>query len=290
METSDLTQSISKIVNEFTSPEAKLGEIAKSSVDNLARFAVNALNPTKPPHEGYNKVYIETKLAVEFGSQESLESWVKDLDDQLATASFFAIKEIKQKQAYEWENTVAALNNCDALVQIKDSHRRSVKTWSKSTTDFFKFDGSADSEDVEKLATWFKEVMCEFNPKIYENSTLVREGVVEKLAAIANETGARVESFESFFTATDSHRDRVLEISIIRFPTKDEPHILLYRLEVDAWFKCNRILFAEDNRAGFEVDVQEMKFKLNDKIAGEIEAEHVKKMKAKLSDESTYNF
>lgn len=185
---------------------------------------------------------------------------------------------------------VAVLNNCDALVQIKDSHKREVKEWSKSTKDFFKFNGSPDSEDVNSLENWFKGVICDFDPKIYENSTLVREGVVTKLAKIAAETGARVKSFESFFTATDSHRDRVLEISIIRFPTKNEPHILLYRLQIDAWFKCNRVLFVEGNQAGFEVDVQEMKFKLNEKVSGTIEKEHVEKFSVKLSDPKTFEW
>ncbi|HAT13027.1 MAG TPA: hypothetical protein DCS91_05105 [Microcoleaceae bacterium UBA11344] len=85
-------QFVADAAKEVLSPGADLEEIAKASVDNLARFALNALHPTKPPHEGYSQVFIETKLAVEFGDEASLTSWVKSLDEELATASFFAIK------------------------------------------------------------------------------------------------------------------------------------------------------------------------------------------------------
>lgn len=261
-----------------------------NTIADIARTASKALMPSKPPHEGYSEVFIQTKLAVEFGDEDTLSDWVASLDKELSTAAFFAVKEIKQKKAFEWESCVAALNNCDALIQEKDSHRRHSDKWSKSTDDFFKVDGSPDSEDVKQLESWFKGSICKFNPKIYENSELVQKGVITRLAKIASETGARISSFEKLFHATDSHRDKVLEISVIRFPTKDNPHLLLYRLVVDAFFQCSRTLAWESNKSGFEYDIQEMKFKLNPDIVDSIRDEHVDKFKNKLEDASTYEW
>ncbi|MEO1377367.1 MAG: hypothetical protein AAFW70_24420 [Cyanobacteria bacterium J06635_10] len=265
-------------------------DLATPSIADLARSVVKALVPSQPPNEGFSEVFIVNKLAVEFGDESKLADWVASLDKELASASFFAIKEIKQKKAYKWEEVIAAFNNADALTQIDGSHRRNVRKWSKNSSAWFNFDGSPDSEDVEQLKTWFKGVITELNPKIYDNSELVQNGVIDKLAKIANETGARVNDFGSFFHGTDSHREKVLEISVVRFPNKTQPHILLYRLEVQAWFASSRILFVEENQAGFEVDVQQMKFELNPKIADAISEEHVHKFKEKLEDPDTFDF
>jgi len=262
-----------------------------STANNIARAAINGLVAKKPTFEGFSEVYIQDKLAFEFGNEKSkLSDWVNALDDQLAAVSLFAIKEIKSKKLYEWDKMIAALNNCDQLVQVKDSHKKIAETWTKSSQDFFKFNGAPDSDDVRALENWFKEKIVNLDAKIYENSTLVSKGVVTKMAKIATQTGSAVDSFEHFFANNSSQRERVLEISIVRFPFKDDPHLRVFRIVVFAWFNCSRILFAETNKAGFDLDVDVMKFNLNPKIVDAVDAKFVENAKKKLSDPTTFDF
>jgi hypothetical protein len=261
--------------------------------ENLARAAINGLAAKKPESKDhlFDEVYVQDKLAFEFGNEkEKLSDWVNALDDKLAAASLFAIKEIKSKKLYEWEPMIAAFNNCDQLIQEKDSHKKIAKTWEKSSQDFFKFDGSPNSSDVQALSNWFKDQIVSLDPKIYENSTLVQKGVVERLAKLAVQTGSKVDSFEHFFVNNTDERQKVLEISIVRFPYKDDPHVRVFRIVIFAWFHCTRILFAETNKAGFEVECDVMKFTLNPKIVAAVDKEFVDNAKAKLKDPKTFDF
>jgi len=244
----------------------------------------------QPKFEGYTDVYIETKLAVEFGESKSQSDWVKSLDDELSTISFFAIKEIKSNKAYTWDDCIVSLNNADALVQVNDSYKSKTDIWKKSNTDFFKTDGKPTENAIKELEIFFKSVCDEVDTKIYENSTLVDKGIVTKLASIAQETGARISNFGKLFYAKDSQKEKVLEISIIRFPIKDDPYITLFRIDVEAWFSCNRVLMVENNNSGFNVDVKQVKYNLNKEIKNAISAEHIEKFKAKLDEPDLFDF
>ena len=229
-------------------------------------------------------------MAAQFGDYENASDWVKELDDELSTLAFFSIKAIKEKQAYEWENCVAALNNSDGLVEMPDSHRSKIGKYTNSSTDVFKVDGSASETEVKKLETLFKETCDEVDPTIFENSELVRLNVPNRMANIAAETGARISNFGKLFYATDEHSERVLEISIVRFPDKETPHLRLFRITIEAWFSCKRVGPVETNNNGFIVDVNAMKFKLNDTIKDVITDKHVQKFKDKLEEPGLFDF
>ena len=110
---------------------------------------------------------------------------------------------------------------------------------------------------------------------------------MERLAGLASETGVAVKDFESLFAGTDSQRDKVMEIGIIRFPTKNDAKIKLYRLVVFAYFKSSRILFVQHDQAGFEVEYDSVEFKVN---TGTIDTKFANKAKEKLLDASVFDF
>ncbi len=275
-----------------------LSDIAKSALNSdVAKDLISAgieilpeiVNPA-PRAESFTDKYINTRMAAEFGDYEDASEWVKDLDDELASVSFFAIKSIKENHAYEWENCISALNNSDGIVAVPDSHKSKVGEYTNSSTDVFKVDGSPNETIVKQLESLFKDTCDAVDASIFTNSALVEADVPNRLAKIAAQTGARISNFEKLFYASADHSEKVLEISIVRFPDKEYPHIRLFRITVEAWYSCKRVGPVETNNNGFIVDVNGMQFKLNDAIKNVIESKHVTKFKEKLSEPSLFDF
>jgi len=254
----------------------------------------NVLTTGPGQDSAFSQVYVQTKLAVEFGDGEhpTLSEWLQKLDDELAGASIWALKAIKSNRSAltDFNQTMTVLNNSDGLIQAPDTFNSRVNRYTRDTQDDFKFDGSPSSADVEALKIWFQQQVNAVDPKIYNNSEIVKNGVVERLAKIASETGARVHDFESFFSGHEEKRERVLELSIIRFPDKANPHVHLFRIEVYAWFSCDRILFHGHNKSGMDVDIKSVKYKLNPAIADKVGGVFAAKAKEKMADDEFFNF
>lgn len=238
----------------------------------------------------YSKVYFQDKVAKEFGDVNKFSEWVKALDETLKVQSFFAIKSIKERGQYDWDGIVAAMHNADGLAMVPDSHKKIYDTWAAENTNWFKFDGSADANKVRQIKAWFKKAICDIDPSIYENSVIVKEGVVTRLAKIAAETGASVNSFKNFWANKDSKSEKVLEIGLIRFPDTENPHIKLYRIQIFAWYNSARVLMVQHDQAGFDLEFDVMKFKANDSIVAEITKEQLKNISNKLEKPATFDF
>ena len=114
--------------------------------------------------------------------------------------------------------------------------------------------------------------------------------MITRLANIAAQTGASVDSFKNFWANTDSQRDKVLEIGLIRFPDKENPHIKLYRIQIFAWYNSARVLMVQHDQAGFDLNVDVMKFKALDNLVEGITADQLKNVSEKLNDPSTFDF
>jgi hypothetical protein len=308
--------------------------------ETLLKGVSDFLDGKKPDSSDipYSKVYIQTKVAKEFGDAKDFSEWVKGLDKILEVQSFYAIKAIKEKAKegkYDWDSIVAAMHNADGLAMVQDSHKKVYDTWAADNTNWFKFDGSADADKVRQIQAWFKKAICDtdptvsdcfFNclathvcsipmitsltfvlvsiyvalsktyidcstlPQIYENSVIVSEGVVTRLAKIAAKTGASVDNFQHFWANKESQKDKVLEIGLIRFPDKEDPLVKLYRIQIFAWFNSARVLMVQHDQAGFDLEFDVMKFKAVDAVVEAITATQLEKVSAKLNDPSTFDF
>ena len=78
-----------------------------------------------------------------------------------------------------------------------------------------------------------------------------------------------------------------MEIGVIRFPTKGDAKIKLFRLVIFAFFKSTRILLTQRDQAGFEVEYDSVEFRPN---TSAIDAKFAGKAKAKLAQEDTFDF
>ena len=118
----------------------------------------------------------------------------------------------------------------------------------------------------------------------------MKEGVAKEMATIAAETGARVKNLETFFVAQNEKHEKVLEIGLIRFPSQENPYIQLFRMQVTAWFICSRVLFVQKDRAGFDLELDVMKFKPIDAVVAKISDEMSTKIADKLSEPGMMDF
>ena len=78
-----------------------------------------------------------------------------------------------------------------------------------------------------------------------------------------------------------------MEIGVIRFPTKNNVRLKLFRLVVFAWFQSKRILAFQRDRGGFEVEYDSVEFRPN---SSAIDTAFAAKAKAKLADTNAFDF
>jgi len=107
---------------------------------------------------------------------------------------------------------------------------------------------------------------------------------------IPAETGARVDNFEHFFANRDSKRAKVSDLNVIRFPDKEHPYLMLYKIEMFAWKKTQRVLFVQKDTSGFNISVNMAKFEVVQSVVDRITDEEMKNVIEKLNDPSFFDF
>ena len=240
----------------------------------------------------FSKVFIHTRVAKEFDSV-NLSEWAKELDDEMAVACCLAVKELKLwlkehgAEYLTWEKVMSIFNNCDYIVKDEKSSKRinDIKTF--DTTRWFDFRGSDEARKRE-LLTWFKDLFNKQGEQsVVDNSVIVQGGTLDRLANIASECGAALKDPTTLFFATDNKKDKVMEIGVIRFPTKKNAKIKLFRLVIFAFFKSTRFLVTQHDQAGFEVEYDSVEFR---PLTAAIDTKFAQKAKDKLAQEDTFNF
>lgn len=100
---------------------------------------------------------------------------------------------------------------------------------------------------------------------------------VDVLAKIVASSGARVDSFETFFAKKESHEQKVIDIGVLRYPDTDHPYFKVYRMQLVAWSDCSRILFVQDDKNGITGDLRVRKYKPRESVLSGLREETRKK-------------
>ena len=108
------------------------------------------------------------------------------------------------------------------------------------------------------------------------------------MATISAETGASVDSFEHFFANNASKCVQVSELSVIRFPDKEHPYLMLYKIRMFAWRETQRVLFLQTDESGFDISVNMAKFKVVQSVVDRITDEEMKQVTDKLNEPSFF--
>ena len=268
----------------------KLHKLIKkvSEIDEVSKVIENILKDTP-----FSQVFIHDDIDKMFKSVLFPSEWVQALDDELSVACCMAVRDLKlylQKNGageLTWETVVSILDNCDYIVKDDSSSKRinDVKTFRELKV--FKLE-DYDMDRKSEIKTWFHGLFNEHNERTaVKNSVIVNGGTLDHLADIASECGAAIRDRETLFFATDKKNYKVMEIGVIRFPQKGNPHIKLFRLIIFAFFTNSRILLGQLDQAGFGVEYKSITFRLN---TSAIDMKFAAKAKEKLREMDIFDF
>ena len=135
------------------------------------------------------------------------------------------------------------------------------------------------------MLQYFREVEQWFKALISDEDVLKDLKLdINMFAKIVAETGAAVTNMLNFI-AKSSYKERsVLEIGILRYPDMDNPYFKVYRVELKAWSKCDRVLARETNSNGITGDYHCRKFKPRESVISQLKQQTRVKAVAVVDD------
>lgn len=243
--------------------------------------------------ESFSAVGINTRIAKEFNGV-SLSEWTQALDNEMAVACYELVKALNERKKTRgvdlltWDDVVHVFRSCYYVNQDAENSKHIHDSLNWDETNFFKFDGSPDVVRKKEIINWLKNLMNRHGEQsTFDNAAIFNDGTLSRLASIASQSGATVRDPVTFFGASEKQREKVMEISVIRFPKKWECKVKIYRIIIFSWFKCTRVLFGQHDETGFELDYDSFEFKPN---TAAIDEQFAAKAKARLSQPDMFNF
>ncbi|KAK1538995.1 uncharacterized protein CCOS01_00309 [Colletotrichum costaricense] len=158
--------------------------------------------------------YLQTKLAPSYGNLSG--SVLEKMDDDLKIMIAGTMKSLAAQKDKSWAAVLSTMMQNPLLEADRDEVARSDKLIKESSS-AFKFDGSSDAGIVKEVHSWFVNLISDSD--VLE-STQIKIG---DLADIVSQTGATVDSFESFFGKNEHHERTLIDIGVLRFPDIDRP-------------------------------------------------------------------
>ena len=237
-------------------------------------------------------VGINTRIAKEFNGVD-LKEWAQALDSEMAVACHEIVKSLNQRKMTRganltWDDVVYVFNNSYFVNQDQTKSKRIRDSLEWDETNFFKFDGSPDEIRKREITNWISNLMTRNGEKdVYDNAAIFNKNTLDRLASIASQSGATVKDPASLFGASESQKEKVLEISVIRFPEKWNSKIKIYRIIIFSWFKCTRVLFGQHDKTGFEIEYDSSEYKPN---TAAIDNQQAAKAKTELSKPHMFDF
>lgn len=185
--------------------------------------------------------YLHTELAPSFGklNNESLQA----IDDELKIMMAGTMKVLAKEPNKSWNSILSAMRQNQFVEQDGAEINRADKII-KESVNAFKFDGSPDANIVKEVKTWFTKLVSDQD--ILECTKID----IEILANIVAQTGAAIDSFETFFSKRERHEKTMIDVGVLRFPDIDHPHFKLYRIKLSAWSDSTRIIFHQEDKNG----------------------------------------
>ncbi len=242
-------------------------EVAKGVVVGAVKYAVFGFSCADSGESLLSGSLIYTGVAKEFRGV-GFSEWTRALDDNMAVACNEVVQALNREAGrvgtLSWDNVLKVFLKCQQITKDDGRSKRIKERLSFDKINYFKFDGSPDPLRQREIITWLKTLMNDRGEQdVFDNSRLFTEEILESLADNASQSGATVTGVRTLFYASDSSSEKKMEIAVIRFPTKRNSKIKVYRLQIDSWFQCARVLFRQHDETGLDVDYQTFVFKPN---------------------------
>ncbi len=250
---------------------------------------------------------MKTKIAIDFGCYENLSSWLLAVDNQLVNQFYSALFQLKEneekKQAGslilnskslgsfgQYMSMCRALSYSNNFELSNEKNKTYEKKANNSDFDLFKVNGSPSKKKKNNLKVWCNAKSAEFNPIIKNNSDVFRDEVLDKVISVAAETGASVNNFGALFHRKYKKNEVVSDTCFLRAPDKQNPYILVYFVMVEAWYKCERVMFVESNKGGVTLNMKQKKFNLNKNMVDRISKSQLMRVIDEMEKDGFFSF
>ncbi|KAK5048602.1 hypothetical protein LTR84_005693 [Exophiala bonariae] len=222
--------------------------------------------------------YLHLDLAPSYGTLNS--EAMKKMDDELKIMIAGTMKDLGRVPPNQrsWDKVISIFMQNPLLEPHSDPELVRADKFIKNSSGDFKFDGSPNAAIVQEVKTWFTKLIADDD---VIKSTKID---VEVLAKIVAQTGATVDSFETFFAKHEYHEKTLVDIGVLRFPDAFNPYFKVYRIQLVAWSDSSRILFHQEDKNGITGEYHCRKFKPRDAVISELK-EQTKKLAIKQAED-----
>jgi len=184
------------------------------------------------------------------------------------------LNKIAERKVPEWADIVSVMKQnvlFEETENDKEHNHYAIHTYKRNSTDFFKFNGEPDDDTVQSIKNWFiNDVLDTFDPEMKEVTGVLKDDTFEKLAQIVASTGASVNGLSGIIRRADYEDYTVADIGLIRYPSNENPKARIYRLKINCWRHCNRILAIESNDNGLTIEIDSKEFVPREEVVKEM--------------------
>lgn len=160
----------------------------------------------------------------------------------------------------EWKDIVSTMKQNVLFEKCETSSRYGIRTYSRDSFDFCKFDGGPDESTIKDIKVWLMNVLGDIDPELKEVTGVLKDDTFEKLANIVASTGSNISSISTMIRRSDYEEYTVADIGLIRHPSYERPKAKIFRLKINCWRKCKRIAAFESNKNGLTVEIDSQEY------------------------------
>jgi len=195
-------------------------------------------------------------------NETSLGTYNKDIDENLklitATVSL-QLKDLCNKGSdVTWESMKAILAQCPAL----EADQKRV--YGEETY-------QVDKYNETSMSTWIYDFIKRQDGDVFDAARIHDNEIREVIRFVESQTV----SFDIFSNTVYSSMD-LLDIGMIRFPTKKNPYVKLYRLQLKGTYSGERYMMMKDEKRAITASISSHKYYPRDELLQHIRPENIK--------------
>jgi hypothetical protein len=196
--------------------------------------------------------------------QLGLTKNTQQMDINLKIILAMTISELKKmiggEKVPEWADIVSTMKQNVLFEKCENSSRYGIRTYSRDSFDFCKFDGSPNANTIKDIKSWFMSVLDDVDPDLKKLTGVLKDETFESLASIVASTGASVNSISTFIRRSDYEEYTFADIGLVRYPSYENPKAKIFRIKLICWRDCKRVLSFESNKNGITVEIDSQEY------------------------------
>jgi hypothetical protein len=160
----------------------------------------------------------------------------------------------------DWKDIVSSIQQNILFEKCEDTSKYGIRTYSRDSFNFLKFDGEPDENTIKEVTDWFIEVLQDIDPELINISGVFQNETFKTLASIVSSTGSHVSSISTAIRRSDYEELTIADVGLIRYPSFNNPKTKIFRMRIKSWRNCQRILAFESNKNGLTVEIDSREY------------------------------